>query len=213
MKRLIIMGAGGCGREILQLALDINEKTPRWSFFGFLDYDIDALKGKESVAEIIGNDDNYDIQASDEFVCAVGNGSLRKKIMEKMEGRGAKFISLLHPAAIISRSAKLGEGVVIYPYSQITADTSIGKGCLINMNCTIGHDVTVGEFCTVSPGCNITGMCRIGSNVFMGVGTQIVPSVRIEDNAYLCAGSVVMMKVRAGQKVMGNPAKQVPTFG
>lgn len=209
MKRLIIMAAGGCGREILQWALDMNEKVPRWDFFGFLDYDEHILDGKNSVAAIIGNDDNYEICDNDEFICAVGNGTLREKIINKMEGRGAKFINLIHPTAIIARSVKLGGGVVVYPYSLITADTTIGKGCMINMNCSVAHDVEMGEYCTISPNCNITGMCRIGKHVFMGTGVQIIPAMKVEDGAYICAGSVVMTRVKEGTKVIGNPAKRI----
>lgn len=209
MKRLIIMAAGGCGREVLQWALDINEKTPRWDFFGFLDYDEHMLDGKNSVAQIVGNDDSYEIQDNDEFICAVGNGSIRERIINKMEERGARFINLIHPTAIVARSAELGGGVVVYPYSLITADAYVGKGCIINMNCSIAHDVKMSDYCTISPNCDIAGMCTIGKHVFMGVGAHIIPSMTVEDDAYICAGSIVMTKVKAGAKVIGNPAKRI----
>lgn len=209
MKRLIIMAAGGCGREVLQWALDCNEKTPRWDFFGFLDYDKHILDGKNTVAKIIGNDEDYEIQENDEFVCAVGNGALREKIIDKMEKRGAHFIDLVHPTAVVARSAVLEGGVIVYPYSLITADTSVGKGCIINMNCSIAHDVKMGAYCNISPNCDISGMCTIGRNVFMGVGSHIIPSIKVGDNAFICAGSVVMTKVAAGAKMIGNPAKRV----
>ena len=209
MYRLIILAAGGCGREVLQWAMDINEKTHRWCFFGFLDYDEHMLEGKTAVAEIIGNDDNYEIQENDEFICAVGDGVLREKIINRMKARGAKFINLIHPTAIVARSATLGEGVVVYPYALITADTKIGNGCIINMNCSIGHDVDMGDYCTISPNCNITGKCIIGKHVFMGVGVQIIQSMKVENDAYICAGSVVMTKIKEGAKVIGNPAKRI----
>lgn len=110
MKRLIILGAGGCGREVLQWALDMNEKMHRWDFMGFLEKDKGALDGKNSSAEIIGNDDDYEIHENDEFICTVGNSVLREKIINKMERRGAKFINLIHPTSIIAHSVKLGEG-------------------------------------------------------------------------------------------------------
>lgn len=209
MNRLIIMAASGCGREVLQWALDINEKTPRWDFFGFLDYDEHILDGKDCVAKVVGNDDNYEIKENDEFICAVGNSALREKIINRMEARGAKFINLVHPTAIVARSASLGGGVVVYPNTLITADAKIGKGCIINMNCSIAHDVNMGEYCTISPNCNITGMCTIGEHVFMGVGVQIIPAMKVENGAYICAGSVVMTKVNEGARIIGNPAKRI----
>lgn len=207
MNRLILLGAGKCGREVLQLALDINKIEKRWGFFGFLDYTDAGLEDKECIAKVIGTDDNYSIQENDHFICTIGDGCLREKIMKKMEDKGAKFVNLIHPTAVIADSAHLSEGIIVYPYTVITTDTHIGKGCIINMNCTIAHDVVIKDYCTISPGCNITGGCSIGSNVFLGVGANIIPNVKIGDRAMICAGSVVMTNVKADRKTMGNPAK------
>ena len=207
MKRLLIMGAGGCGREVLQWALDINTQEKRWDEFGFLDFDETILNGKKVSAPIIGNDDTYIIGSEDEFICAVGNGILRKKIINKMEKRGAKFITLIHPTAKVADSAFVGRGSILYPYSIISTDTVIGKGCLINMNTSIAHDVHIGEYCTISPNCHVTGACNIDNNVFMGVGVNIIPGIKVGENAFICAGSTVMTKVEPNTKVIGNPAK------
>ena len=209
MKQLIIMGAGGCGREVLQIALNINQLCNRWDNIAFLDYDEHILDNKKCSAKVIGNDDNYSIQENDEFVCAIGNSKIREKTMAKMEQKGAKFINLIHPTAVIADSAVLSTGIIVYPYSIITADTYIGKGCIINMNCTIAHDITIGDFSTISPSCDITGHCTIGKHVFMGVGARIIPSITIGDNAFIGAGSIVMTKVKADRKVLGNPAKVI----
>lgn len=207
MKQLIILGAGGCGREVLQIALNINQISDRWDKFAFLDYNEHILDNKNCIAKVIGNDDNYCIQENDEFVCAIGNSRIREKTMIKMEQKGAEFINLIHPTAVIADSAVLSTGIIVYPYSIITADTSVGKGCIINMNCTIAHDSTIGDFCTISPSCDITGSCTIGNHVFMGVGAHIIPSITIGDSAFICAGSTVMTKVKSDRKVLGNPAK------
>lgn len=212
MKRLIILGAGKCGREVLQWAKDINEVEHRWKYFAFLDYDTEALKEKNCDAEIIANDEDYDIQPDDEFVCAIGSGLLRKKLMTKMEAKGAKFVNLRHPTAIVASSAVLQKGIILYPYSIITADVNIGKGCIINMHTSVGHDVRMGEYCTISPNCHITGACTLGDNVFMGVNSSIIPSIYVGDNAYICAGSTVMTKVRADTRVMGCPAQRMSSW-
>jgi len=203
------MGAGGCGREVLQWAKDINSIKKTWDEFAFLDYDTEMLDGKNCDAKIISNDDTYEIRNDDDFICAVGNGSLRKKIIEKMESRGAKFINLIHPTAEIADSVIFnGCGIVVYPHTIITANTVIGKGCIINMNCTIAHDVVMGEYCTISPACNITGICTLGNNVFMGVGSHIIPSITLGDNIFVCAGSTIMTNFKKECKVIGTPARK-----
>ncbi len=207
MGKLLLLGAGKCGREVLQIAKDINKKEKRWDDFAFLDYSNDGLNDKECDVPIIGNDDEYVVQDTDEFICTIGEGKLREKIITKMEEKGARFINLIHPTAVIAKSAHLSNGIIIYPNSVVTADTTIGKGCVINMNSTIAHDSVLGDYCTISPGCNITGCCTLGEHVFLGVGANIIPNVRVGDRAMICAGSIVMTHVKADRKVMGNPAK------
>lgn len=209
MRRLLILGAGGCGREVLQWANDINEKEKRWDEFAFLDFDETVLNGKKCEAKIIANDDTYVVRDCDEFVCAVGDGLLRKKIIEKMEKKGAKLTTLIHPSAEVTDSAVLGLGSILYPYCVVTADTVIGKGCIINMHTSIAHDVVIGNYCTVSPNCHITGMCTLKENVFLGVGVNVIPNIEIGANAYVCAGSTVMTRVKGDTKVIGNPAKRI----
>lgn len=209
MKRLLIMGAGGCGREVMQLAMDINNLEHRWDSFFFLDYDAHILEGKNCEAKIIANDDTYNIRENDEFSCAVGDSALRRKIIKRMEAKGAQFISLIHPTAQIAKSAELGESIIIYPYCIVTADSKIGKGCVINAHTSIAHDVVVGEYCTISPNCHIAGGCMIGDNVFMGIGVNIIPSVKIEKDSYICAGSTIMTRVKEGSKMFGCPAKKI----
>lgn len=209
MKKLVIIGAGGCGREVLQIAVDVNRSLHKWDSFAFLDYDKSILKGKNCCADIEGDDDTYVISEEDEFVCAIGDGNLRKKLIEKYERKGAKFINLIHPTAIISDSAVLEKCIIVYPYVVVTSDVFIGKGTILNMKCVVGHDSNIGEYATISPGCNICGRCRIGNNVFMGCGANIIPNITIGDNAFICAGSVVMTKVKSEAKMIGNPAKRV----
>ena len=209
MRNLIIIGAGGCGREVLQWAKDINEKEKRWNIRGFLDDDLDALKDKICDVPVVAKVDDYIPDINDDFVCCIGNSKIRKVVTEKLKAKGATFITLIHPNAIIADSCKLGEGVIIYPFVLISDNAAIGDGCIVNMHSSVAHDSVLGEYCTISAHCDITGMCTLGKNVFMGTTSNMVPSSKIGDDAYICAGSTVMGRVRAGKKVLGNPAKIV----
>ena len=209
MKNLIIIGAGGCGREVHQWAKDINEKENRWNIKGFLDDDLDVLEGKKCSIAVLSSIDEYLIKADDEFVCCIGNSNIRKMIMGKLKAKGAVFINLIHPNAVIADSCTLGEGVIIYPYALISDNAVIGDGCIINMYSSVAHDSVLGEYCTISAHCDITGMCTLGERVFMGTTSHVVPGLKIGDDVYICAGSTVMTRVRAGKKVLGNPAKMV----
>lgn len=209
MKNLIIIGAGGCGRETLQWAKDINKYEKRWNIKGFIDDDLNALDEKICDVSVLSKIDEYCISPNDEFVCCIGSSNVRKMIVEKMKAKGAVFTAVVHPNALISDSCKLGEGVIVYPFALISDNAVIGDNCIINMYSSVAHDSILGEYCTVSAHCDITGMCRLGDRVFMGSSSHIVPGSKIEDDVYICAGSTVMTRVRSGVKVLGNPAKIV----
>lgn len=209
MKNLVIIAAGGCGREILQWAKDINKREQRWNIKGFIDDNLKALNGLKCEVPILSTIDEYEIESNDEFVCGIGNSRIRKLVVDKLKGRGAVFTTLIHPSAVIADSCILGEGVIIYPYALISDNAVIGEQCIINMYSSIAHDSVLGEYCTISAHCDVTGMCRLGNRVFMGTTSNMVPSSRIGDDVYICAGSTVMGRVRAGNKVLGNPAKIV----
>lgn len=209
MKNLIIIGAGGCGREVLQWAKDINKIEHRWHIKGFIDDNMAALKGMKCTEVILSRIDEYEIEAEDEFVCCIGNSSVRKSIMENLKSKGAVFTTLIHPTAVLADSCILGEGVIIYPFALISDNAVIGDGGIINMYSSVAHDSKLGTYCTISAHCDITGMCTLGNNVFMGTTSNIVPGTKVGDDVYICAGSTVMTRVKSGRKVFGNPAKIV----
>ena len=207
MKNLVIVGAGGCGREVLQWARDINEVSERWNIKGFIDDDRNALAGKICSISVLSGVDEYPVGADDEFVCCIGNSAVRETVTNKLKARGARFTSIIHPNAIIADSCTLGEGVIVYPFALVSDNAVLGDGCIVNMYSSVAHDSVLGDFCTISAHCDITGACRVGDRVFMGSTSQMVPGSKIGDDVYICAGSTVMTRVRSGLKVIGNPAK------
>lgn len=209
MKNLIIIGAGGCGREILQWAKDINRVNRKWNIKGFLDDDEHALEHKRCDCQIISSIDAYKIQPEDVFVCGIGDSATRKAVIEKMKEKGAEFVNIIHPTAVVADSCMLGNGVILYPFSLISDNAVVSDGCIVNMHSSVAHDATLGSYCTVSSYCDITGMCTVGDEVFMGTSVKLVPGTKVGNHAFICAGSIVMTRVRDGVKVMGNPAKKI----
>lgn len=209
MKNLLIIGAGGCGREVLQWARQINAVSQRWHIKGFLDYNEHALDGKNCGVGICGSEDIYEIQDNDEFICAIGSSTLREKIVCRLRERGAKFTNIIHPAAIVADTAILGSGVVLYPFAVISDHAVIGDGTIVNSHTTVAHDSHVGAYCTLSAHCDVTGMCTLGKRVFMGTTSNVIPGSVIGDDVFICAGSTVMTKLRNNVKVLGNPARKI----
>ena len=175
MKNLVIIGAGGCGREVLQWARQINAAERRWNIKGFLEYDGHALEGKKCGAEICGNDDTYEIRDDDEFICAIGNGALREKAVKQLKKRGARFTNVIHPTAIVADTARLGDGVILYPFTVVSDHAVIEDGVIVNSHTSIAHDSHLEEYCTLSAHCDVTGMCTLGKRVFMGTSSNVIP--------------------------------------
>ena len=128
-KNLVIAGAGGCAREALQWAKDVNRVQERWNIKGLLcDYP-DPLKGKKCDVPVLGTIDGYEIGEDDEFVVGVGDGAGRKLVTDRLKARGARLVNLIHPTAVIADSCTLGEGLIIYPFALISDNARIGDGC------------------------------------------------------------------------------------
>lgn len=209
MRDLIIVGAGGFGRELLQWVKEINlaEKASenRWNILGFIDDNPDALEGYACDYRILGTVKDWEPKGGQRFVMAVAKPSTKEYLAKMLKSKGAVFVSVIHPTAYISDHVEMGEGIVMYPNSRINVNTKIGDFVTM-LSSGVGHDAQVGDYCTVSSFCDITGGVRLEERVFLGSHVTVIPNKRIGKDAYVGAGSVVVSNVKAGSLVMGNPA-------
>ncbi len=205
---LLIIGASGFGREVLQWVKDINKIEKRWNILGFLDDDLNALEGYECDYKIIGRIKDWVPKESEHFVIAIADPEIKERIVNALEAKGAKFVSIIHPTAIIGECNRIGKGVVIYPYAKITVNVRIGNFVTL-LGSSIGHDAVVGDFSTICGNCGVNGHVQIGKKVFLGGHVAIAPGKRVGDGAYVGIGSVVVTNVKEGYRVFGNPAKRM----
>ncbi len=207
---LFIIGAGGMGRETLVWVLDVPEEARDWKIAGFLNSIPTALDGYECAYKIVGDPLTYQVKTNDRFICAIGDPQKRLALCNKLRERGAKFITLIHPTAIIGPRCIIGEGCIICPGVVVTCDVTIGDFVIINNNSTVGHNAVIGDGCTLSPHCVVTGFAKLGNTVLMGTSASVLPKAYVGDNAVVGAGSVVIRKVEPNTTVMGVPAKRIP---
>lgn len=154
MQKLIIIGAGGLGREVYDLALD----TGAYDIRGF----VDANATTAPVGSpILGTPEDYEIQPDEVFVCAIGNPHARKRCVEQLQRRGARFATLVHPSAIISPSVKIADGCIIKPYVSIGSNATVGAHTVIQPHATLEHDVKVGFFCLIGASCVMQGATNL----------------------------------------------------
>ncbi|MEI6131729.1 MAG: NeuD/PglB/VioB family sugar acetyltransferase [Bacillota bacterium] len=206
MKDLIIVGAGGLGREIYVWVLDINREKPVWNFKGFIDDNLNALDGVNIGASVVGELQTWEPGDNEVFVCAIANPVAKQEVVKMLESKGAHFASIIHPRAIIGDNNLIGKGFVAFPHAYVSINTEIGDFVTL-MNSGVSHDSRVGDYSTICNNCDVTGGVEIGKRVFVGSSVSIVPSRIIGDDAYICAGSVVIANVKDSSKVKGNPAR------
>lgn len=209
MKKIIIAGAGGFGRELLQWIKDINKATPTWEILGFIDDNLNALDGVEIDYGVIGTIKDWVPKEDEEFALAFGSPELKRKIVSILKEKGAKFATIIHPTALLSEFAYYGEGFIMFPYSKLSCNSTVGEFVTL-LSTPIGHDNVIGDYTVISGGCNIVRNVKIGKDVFIAAGVAVAQDVVIGDGAYLGLGSVVLKDVKPGATVFGNPARVVP---
>ena len=211
MKRLIILGAGGFGREVFAWAKAHPDCGRLWELAGFLDDNASALDGFEYAVPVLGAVADYIPVEGDLFLCAIGSPAIKRKVCERILAKGAQFINLVHPSAVIGENVSLGRGVIICPQAVVTCDVQIGDFVGINCHSSVGHDVRIADWVTLSGHCDVTGQCELGEMVFLGSGARILPLKKVGARALVGAGSVVISHVAADTKVFGNPARRFDT--
>ena len=151
----------------------------------------------------------HDAAGLSPMIVSIGVNKVRKMIVERLKANNSaiEFATAIHPSAVISPSAKIGEGSVVMAGAVVNADAVIGKHCIVNTGATIDHDSVVGDYCHVAPGAHICGGTQIGEGTWIGVGTSIIQCLNIGKNCMVGAGSVVVRDIPDDVTAFGNPCR------
>jgi len=208
MKKIVIIGAGGFGREVAWLIERINKIEPTWELIGFVDDRADLLGTIVGGYSVLGNCDWLNDQKDELYaVCAIGSSKARKEVIHKL--KGVLFATLVDPKADMSHRIKMGEGCIICSNTIMTVDITVGSHVLINIDCTISHDVILEDFVSISPSVNISGQVVLEECVEMGVGSQIIQGLKIGKGTIVGAGAVVIKDLPRECTAVGVPAKPI----
>lgn len=211
MKHLIIIGAGGMGRQIHFDATCSKGYGTEWDIKGFIDDNLDALKDIEykGYPPVIGTIKDYQPMPEDVFTCSIGDVITKHKVCDLIESRGGEFINLIHKNVYLHPSVRIGKGVIISYEAGLGVDVTIGNFCLIQNGAIIGHDVKIGDYSRIDCRVILIGGVVIGSDVTIHTNSIISHNVVVGDGAKVGAMSFVIRRVKPGVTVQGNPAKLV----
>lgn len=206
-KRVLIVGAGGFGRECLAWARSIPAEQRDWEVAGFLDDTEDPLDGIDCGVPVLGRIADYQPKPDELLLMAIGSVKGKLELGPSLLKRGAQFLTLVHPSAIVGERVRLGTGSVLCPNVVISADVNIGAFVALNICCSVGHDAIIGDGSTLSSHVDITAGVDLGRGVFVGSRASVLPNVSVGDFATVGAGSIVTRTVKNRNTVFGMPAR------
>ena len=202
MKKSLIFGAGGFGREVLAYARDSGLCVA-----GFVDENGSALERFDLGVGVVGDLDSVPNVSEFSWIVALGSASSRQRAAAALAARGAQFANVIHPTAYVASAARLGPGVIVCPFAMIAAHSQVSFNVAINTYASVGHDAVVGPSSVLSPYATVNGNVILGSAVFLGSGAIVTPGRSIGAHSKISAGAVVTRDVEPGSLVAGNPAK------
>ena len=209
MKDILIIGAGDFGKEVAWLLEDINKVKPTYNVLGFLDDNENKIGKIINGLTCLGSIDQVFVFNKKAPVCSViamQDGSIRKRIVEKLTGFD-EWETLIHPSVNMSGTSEVGKGCIICAGSNISVNTIIGNHCIFNISVTMGHDCVLEDYVSIMSGASICGHVTIGKGAYLSVNCSVMPGKKIGCNARVGAGSVVLRNVKDNVTVMGVPAK------
>lgn len=207
LQPIVIIGAGGFGREVLDVIEAMNRVEPVWQFMGFVDdgeVDLDLLDRRG--APLLGGSEvlkDLDTQ----YVIGIGSPKVRRLFDERCTELGLQASSVVHPTATFGADVEYGPGFVATANVSVTTNIRFGRHVHLNLSCTVGHDCVFGSFVTINPGANISGNVELHDDVTIGTGGAVIQGTRVGGRTTIGAGAVVTTDIPADCVAIGVPAK------
>lgn len=206
VRRILIVGAGGFGREVLLWARD-TWPTVATRITGFLAAD---AAGRPGPLPIVGDPATFEPQPGDGLLLAIGIPGIRRSVAEGLLMRGAEFLTLIHPTAIVASTASLGPGSIICPCAIVSDAASVGRCGLLNYHASVAHDSAMGNFAVLSPYAALAGGATVADDVFLGMHATVGPGVAIGPRSKVAANSCALNDVPGDSLVHGVPGRIAP---
>ncbi|ULL13912.1 acetyltransferase [Paenibacillus sp. H1-7] len=203
--QLVIIGEGGHSKVIKDLIrLDGN-----YTIAAILDDKYSELKEIEGIRYGPVSSAGEMVQCATDlkWIVAIGNNEVRKSIVDRLGLSSDSYISLIHPASVVSPSASIGRGTVVMANAVVQAEAAIGEHVIVNTGAIIEHDNCIDDYVHIAPRATLTGTVSIREGAMIGAGATVIPGKSIGEWAVVGAGSTVIRDIPAMCTAVGSPAK------
>lgn len=201
-KKLVIIGASGHGKVVADIARECG-----YSDIIFLDDDI--TKKYCGCCQVVGTSQDVHKFEDWEFIVAIGNAKIRKKIQNSLKDEGLCITTLIHPNAVMGSEVVIGTGSVVMAGAVINAHAHMGEGCIINTCASVDHDCVLSDYVHVSVGVHVAGTVTIGEGTWIGAGATVSNNVEIIGECMIGAGAVVVKSIEEKGTYVGVPARRM----
>jgi UDP-N-acetylbacillosamine N-acetyltransferase len=209
---LVIIGAGGHGKVVL----DIFQCNAKHRVVGFLDADPTLAGTQVNGLPVIGPINQVSRLRQQKIkgaIVAIGDNRVRVSYAALLAEHGLELITAIHPAAVIAKSASIGQNVVIAAGAVVAASAKVGDSVILNTSCVVDHECEVEAGAHICPGALLAGRVRVGAGAFIGLGAKMLPCLSIGKGAIVGAGAVVLQDVPDGSTAVGVPARMLRHAG
>lgn len=199
---MIIIGAGGHGKVVADVVMAAGDQV-----VGFLD-DGKAVGEKICGISVLGPVSAYKNYPDDWFLVAVGDGTVRERIVSRMSG--VKWHTAIHPSAVVSpMETEIGEGTVVMANAVVNPCAEVGRHGILNTGAIVEHDNEIGDYSHISVGAKLGGTVKIGEKTWVGIGAVIKNNVTVCGDCVIGAGAVVVRDINAPGTYIGTPARKM----
>ena len=215
MQDLILVGAGGCMRELVWQIQELNKQTPSWNLLGYVDYtapeEADGVTVGNGKIAYLGTDDVLlAMKKKVNVAVCVGDSNLRKKIVEKyLKNPNIEFPNLILSDVHICEDVQMGHGCIVSMDSKISTNVVMGNFVFLNTGAKVCHDGKIDDFVTLSPDVTLAGNVSVGRGTELGMGAKVIQGIEIGSDVTIGAGAVVIRNISNGSIAIGVPAKKL----
>jgi len=204
-----IVGSGGLGKELVSYILD--ENPQRYSIVGVWGDDKFNNARYEQFYGGTLAEAAEKLKLGDNLVMAIAKPSAKRSVRKQIDPTNKfNWLTYVHPSAVVSSFADIGQGCVITPQAIVTSDAKLGDFVFMNTGSVIGHDAVLGDYSTLFPNTEVCGDCNLGSDCVLGIGSFLIPGVSLAAGTRVSAGSIVWSSFENPALLSGNPAEIVP---
>lgn len=216
-ERIVVVGAGGFGRETLDVIEALIAVGEPLHILGVIDEDPRAADLAQLAARQIpylGTEAEWlpGVTGQEHYVVAVGAPAVRRRVAVRFADAGLRAATLIHPTAVIGSQSRIGGGVVIASGVQVSTNVTIGAHVHLNPASVIGHDAVLSDFVSVNPGAIVSGNVFVATGALLGAGSVVLQGRAVGADATVGAAACVTKDVETGTTVVGVPA-HVPGVG